>query len=87
MNYLFAIISAFTGIACFIWYKPLYKTYAKFMTDRFHSQFGGLAHTMKWDDPNNRGQLMIYKSGIIGIGLFFMAVAFYLAFGTVNIGT
>jgi hypothetical protein len=86
MNYLLALICLAAGIACLLWYKALSKTYAEFMAKRFKELYGGFATKMKWDNPNT-WQSMRYKLGTIGVGLFFIALAFYLTFGTIHIGS
>jgi hypothetical protein len=86
MNYLLSAIFGAAGIACFIWYKPLYRIYAQFMAKGYRDQFGKLAQKMGWDDPENNGQIIIYKGGIIALGIFFLAMAFHFAFGTIHIG-
>jgi hypothetical protein len=87
MNYVFSLLFALGGISCFVWYKRLYHAYAEFMAKRYHEQFGGLARIMGWDDPNNRWQLIIYKGGVIALGMFLLVMAFHFAFGTVYTGT
>jgi hypothetical protein len=86
MSYLLALICLAAGMACLLWYKALPKTYADFMAKRFKELYGGFAITMKWDNPNT-WQSMGYKLGTIGAGFFFIALAVYLTFGTIHIGS
>ena len=86
MNYLIAFIFAAAGIACFIWYKVLYRNLANFYARQFGRHYGRLANFLGWDNPGNRLNLLIYKSGIVFLGLFFLAMAFHFAFGTIYIG-
>jgi hypothetical protein len=86
MHYFFSLVFAVMGIACFIWYKPLYRTYAQFIAKGYRDQFGNLAKKMRWDDPEGGGQIIIYKGGIIALGIFFLAMALHFAFGPISIG-
>ena len=74
MNYLLSAIFGIAGIACFIWYKQIYRAYAEFMSKRFHEEFDGLAQKMGWDDPKNSTQLLLYK-GSFTLGILFLAMA------------
>ena len=85
MNYLLALVFLVAGIACFVWYRPLYQAYAKFGAKRMSEFYGKHAADMGWDNPNSRGMLLNYKWGVIGAGLFFLGMAFYLVFGTIRI--
>lgn len=86
MNYFPALISLALGVACLIWQKTLLRLSAEFMAERFKAQYGGLAAKMRWDDPK-RWQSLGYRFGMIGVGLFFIAWAYILAFGTIHIGS
>jgi hypothetical protein len=83
---LLSLIFGAAGISCFIWYKPLYRTYAEFMGKRFHEEFGGLAQKMGWDDTKNSSQLLLYKGSVITLGIFLLAMAVHFAFGPIHIG-
>jgi hypothetical protein len=85
MKYLLALICLVIGMACIAWYKSLLKIYAEFMAKRFEALYGGVATKMEWDDPK-KWQSLGYKLGMIGMGLFFIALASYLVFGTIHIG-
>jgi hypothetical protein len=84
MNYVLALVAL--GIACLIWHKTLLRLNAEFMAKCFKAQYGGLATKMRWDDPK-RWKSLGYRLGMIGVGLFFIACAYILAFGTIHIGT
>jgi hypothetical protein len=86
MNYVLAFIVLALGIACLIWHKTLLRLNAEFMAKRFKAKYGGLATKMRWDDPK-RWQSLGCRLGMIGVGLFFIAWAYILAFGTIHIGT
>jgi hypothetical protein len=86
MNYFLSFIFAVAGISCLVWYKPLYRTYAEFMGQRFHEEFGGLAQKMGWDDPKNSSQLLLYKGSVITAGIFFLVMALHFIFGPISIG-
>jgi hypothetical protein len=86
MNYFLALICLALGIACLIWNKSLLKIYAEFMAKRFKSLYGDFATKMKWDDPK-RMQSVPFRLGMIGVALFFIVVAYILAFGTIHIGS
>jgi hypothetical protein len=85
MNYLLALLSAAAGIAVFVWHKSSSQMYAEFMAKRFKEYYGSFTTKMKWDDPNT-WQSFSYRLGLIGAGLFFIAVAFSLVFGTIQVG-
>jgi hypothetical protein len=86
MNYVLALICLALGIACLIWQKGLLKMYAEFMAKRLKAQYGSLATKMSWDDPKKM-QSIPYRLGIIGVALFFIAIAYILAFGTIHLGS
>jgi hypothetical protein len=87
MNYFLAVVFGTAGLACFIWYKPLYRSYAEFMGKRFHDEFGRLAERTGWDDPENPRQLILYKGSVITAGIALLALAFHLTFGTIHLGS
>ena len=84
MNYVFALICLALGIGFLIWQKALLKIYAEFMAKRLKAQYGSLATKMRWDDPK-RMQSIRYRLGMIGVALFFIAIAYILAFGTIHL--
>ena len=87
MNYFLALICAVAGIACFVWYKTLHRSLARFYAKRFHEEFGDLATTMRWDNPEDRWNLLIYQTGIFFLGVSLLAMAFHFAFGTIYTGS
>ena len=84
MHYTLALLCLIAGLVCVVWYRPLSKVYAEFMARRFKEFYGTFATKMKWDDPNT-WQSLGYKLGMIGVGLFFIAMALYFTFGTIHI--
>lgn len=86
MNFFLALICLITGLACLAWYKSISTAYAEFMGKRLREYYGDYAIKMKWDDPRT-WQWVGYKIGMIGVGLFFIALAYYLVFGTIHIGS
>jgi hypothetical protein len=87
MNYLLALIFTIAGVACCIYYKPLYQAYARFMAKRFDEQFERVARFMGWDDPSNRWQLIIYKTGVVALGVFLLVMALHFAIDPIYTGS
>ena len=86
MDYFLAFVLATAGIACFVWYKTLYRALARFYANKFHEEFGNLATTMRWDNPEDRWNLLIYQTGIFFLGVSLLAMAFFAAFAFAGIG-
>ena len=86
MDYFLAFVLATAGIACFVCYKTLYRALARFYAKRFHEEFGSLATTMRWDNPEDRWNLLIYQTGIFFLGVSLLAMAFFAAFAFAGIG-
>jgi hypothetical protein len=83
MDYFLAFVLATAG---FVWYKTLYRALARFYAKRFHEEFGSLATTMRWDNPEDRWNLLIYQTGIFFLGVSLLAMAFFAAFAFAGIG-
>lgn len=84
MNFVLALISLAVGVTSLVYSKSVLRLFAEFMAKRMIEQYGDLAIKMKWDDPRT-WQSFGYRLGMIGVGLAFIAMAFVLVFGTVQL--
>jgi hypothetical protein len=85
MNIVFALILVAANIYCFIYFRPIAHTCAKFMAKRFREHYGEYATERGWDDPKTKFNKLFYQGVALFMGFWLLVVAFHELFGTIHL--
>ena len=78
--YLLSLVFILAGIWCLVRYKQLSLKLAKFYSLKLQEKFSG-------HDLDRSRYLIVYKAGIIFLGIFLLIMGFHFAFGTIYLGS
>ena len=87
MNYIIGLIFLIAGLATLFWNKSLSNRFVRFSAHRYSQTFGQLAHSLGWDDPENRFMVFLHRLLVVLLAMLLLIMAFHSFFGTIYTGS